>query len=149
MTSSLHSLSDLVLETAWSLLFSSSALNHDDRRQHHNVIISREISATAVYSSLGKRYMMNVLPSLTFLARVRLGENDHTRCVAMQEIAPSDRANLALSKESCRRDRAEPLLHRSDIVMGSAKESLPTPATTKQKGSERRTSVGRSIRSQE
>jgi hypothetical protein len=67
----------------------------------------------------------------------------------MQEIAPSDRTNLALGKESCRGDGAESLLHGSDIVMGSAKEPLPTPATTEQKGSQRRISVGRSIRSEE
>ena len=67
--------------------------------------------------------------SLTFLARVRLGKNDHTRGVAVQEIAPSDWTNLTLSKKTCRGDRAEPLLHDPAIVMGSAKESLPTPAT--------------------
>jgi hypothetical protein len=67
--------------------------------------------------------------SLTFLARVRLGKNDHTRGVAVQEIAPSDRTNLTLGKKPCRGDRAEPLLHNPAIVMGSAKESLPTPAT--------------------
>src|SRR4029079_6898997 len=67
--------------------------------------------------------------SLTFLARVRLGKNNHTRCVAVKEIAPSDRTNLTLGKKSCHGDRAEPLLQDPAIVMGSAKESLPTPAT--------------------
>lgn len=73
---------------------------------------------------------MNVLPLPMFLARVRLGENDHTRRVAMQEVAPSDRTNLALGKESCRGDTAEPLLHGPNIVMGPAEEALSTPATT-------------------
>ena len=91
---------------------------------------------------------MNVLPSLTFLARVRLGENDHTRCVAVQEVAHSDRTDLALGKESRCRDGTEPLLHGPAIVMGLAKESLPTPTTAEQEGSEWRTLVLRSIRSQ-
>jgi len=73
---------------------------------------------------------MNMLASPMFLARVGLGENDHTRRVAMQEVAPSDRTNLALGKESCRGDGTEPLLHGSTIVMGSAEEPLSTPATT-------------------
>lgn len=92
---------------------------------------------------------MNVLPSLMFLAGVRLGENDHTRCVAVQEVAPSDRTDLALGKESRRRDRAEPLLHDPAIVMGLTEESLSTPATAEQEGPEWGTLVLRSIRSQE
>jgi len=91
---------------------------------------------------------MNVLPSLMFLAGVRFGENDHTRCVAVQEVAPSDRTDLALGKESRRRDGAEPLLHDLAIVMGLAEESFSTPATAEQEGSEWRTLVLRSIRSQ-
>jgi hypothetical protein len=71
----------------------------------------------------------NMRLSPTFLVRVRLGKNDHTRCVAVQEIAPSDWANLTLGKKSCCGDRAEPLLHDSAVVMGPAKEALPTPAT--------------------
>ena len=90
---------------------------------------------------------MNVL-SLMFLAGVRLGENDHTRCVAVQEVAPSDRTDLALGKESRRRDGAEPLLHDPAIVMGLAEESLSTPATAEQEGPEWGTLVFRSIRSQ-
>ena len=78
---------------------------------------------------------MNVR-SRMFLAGVRLGENDHTRCIAMQEVAPSDRTDLALRKESRRRDRAEPLLHDPAIVMGVAEESLSTPATAEQEGPE-------------
>lgn len=92
---------------------------------------------------------MNVLPSLMFLAGVRLGENDHTRCVAVQEVAPSDLTDLALGKESRRRDGAEPLLHDPAIVMGLAEESLSTPATAEQEGPEWGTLVLRSIRSQE
>ena len=92
---------------------------------------------------------MNMLPSPMFLARVRLGENDHTRCVAMQEVSPSDLANLALGKESSRRDGAEPLLHNPAIVVGLAEESLSTPATAEQKGPEWGTWVRGSIRSQE
>jgi hypothetical protein len=92
---------------------------------------------------------MNVLPSPVFLAGVRLGENDHTRCVAMQEVAPSDRTDLALGKESRRWDGAEPLLHDPAIVMGLAEESLSAPATAEQEGSEWRILVLRSIRSQE
>ena len=91
---------------------------------------------------------MNALPSLTFLAGVRLGENDHTRCVSVQEVAHSNRTDLALGKESRCRDGAEPLLHGPAIVMGLAKESLPTPTTAEQEGSEWRTLVLRSIRSQ-
>jgi len=91
---------------------------------------------------------MNVLPSRMFLAGVRLGENDHTRCVAVQEVAPSDRTDLALGKESRRRDGAEPLLHDPAIVMGLAEESLSTPATAEQEGTEWGTLVLRSIRSQ-
>ena len=67
----------------------------------------------------------------------------------MQEVAPSDRTDLALSKESCCRDGAEPLLHDPAIVMGLAEESLSTPATAKQEGPEWGTLVRRSIRSQE
>ena len=84
-----------------------------------------------------------------FLAGVRLGENDHACRVAVQEVAPSDRTNLALGKEPCRRDGAEPLLHDPAIVMGLAEESLSTPATAEQEGSERGILVRRSIRSQE
>ena len=83
-----------------------------------------------------------------FLAGVRLGENDHTRCVAVQEVAPPDRTDLTLGKESRCRDGAEPLLHDPAIVMGLAEESLSTPATAEQEGSERGTLVRRSIRSQ-
>ncbi len=72
---------------------------------------------------------MKVLRSLMFLAGVRLGENDHTRRVAVQKIASSDRTDLPLGKESSRRDWAEPLLHDAAIVMGLAEESLSTPAT--------------------
>ena len=92
---------------------------------------------------------MNVPLSLMFLAGVRLGENDHTRCVAVQEVAPSDRADFALGKESRGRDGAEPLLHDPAIVMGLAEESLSTPATAEQEGPEWGTLVRRSIRSQE
>ena len=91
---------------------------------------------------------MNVLPSLVFFAGVRLGENDHTRCVAMQEVAPSNRTDLALGKESRRWDGAEPLLHDPAIVMGLAEESFPAPATAEQESPEWRTSVVCSIRSQ-
>jgi hypothetical protein len=72
---------------------------------------------------------MNVLLSLMFLAGVRLGEDDHTRRISMQKVAPSDRTDLALRKESRRRDGAEPFLHDPTIVMGLAEESLSTPAT--------------------
>jgi len=92
---------------------------------------------------------MNVLPSLMFLAGVRLGENDHTRRVAVQKVTSSDRTDLALGKESSRRNRAEPLLHDPAIVMGLAEESLSTPATAEQEGSEWGTLVFRSILSQE
>ena len=67
---------------------------------------------------------MNVLPSRIFLGGVRLGENDHTRRVAMQEVAPSDRTDLALGKKSRRRNGAEPLSHDPAIMMGVAEESL-------------------------
>jgi len=91
---------------------------------------------------------MNVLPSRMFHAGVRLGENDHTRCVAMQEVAPSDRTDLALGKKSRRRNGPEPLSHDPAIMMGVAEESLSTSATTKQEGPEWRIFVLRSIRSQ-
>ena len=84
-----------------------------------------------------------------FLAGVGLRENDHTRSIAVQEVAPSNRTDLALGKEPRRRDRAKPLLHDPAIVMGLAEESLPTPATAEQEGPEWRTPVCRSIRSQE
>ena len=90
----------------------------------------------------------NVRYSLMFLAGVRLGENDHTRCVAVQEVAPSDRTDFALGKESRRRDGAEPLLHDPAIVMGLAEESFSTPAAAKQECPEWGTLVLRSIRSQ-
>lgn len=92
---------------------------------------------------------MRGLLSPMCLARVRLRENDHTRRVAMQEVPPSDRADLALGKESCRGDGAEPLLHGSTIMMGSTEEPLTAPATTEQKGPERGMPVRRSIRRQE
>ena len=68
---------------------------------------------------------------------IRLGENNHTRCVAMQEIATSDRAELALRKESRCRDGTKPFLHGSAIVMGLVEESLSTPATAEHKSPER------------
>ena len=92
---------------------------------------------------------LNERLSLMFLAGVGLRENDHTRSIAVQEVASSNRTDLALGKEPRRRDRAEPLLHDLAIVMGLAEESLPTPATAEQEGSEWRTPVCRSIRSQE
>jgi hypothetical protein len=66
----------------------------------------------------------------------------------VQKVAPSDRTNLALGKESRRRDAAEPLLHDPAIVMGVAEESLSPPATTEQEGSKGGTRVLRSFRSQ-
>jgi len=92
---------------------------------------------------------LNERLSLMFLAGVGLRENDHTRSIAVQEVASSNRTDLALGKEPRRRDRAEPLLHDPAIVMGLAEESLPTPATAEQEGPEWRTPVCRSIRSQE
>ena len=92
---------------------------------------------------------MNVLPSLMFLAGVRLRENDHTRCVAMQEVSSSNLANLALGKKSSRRDGAEPLLHNPAIVVRLTEESLSTPATAEQESPEWGTWIRRSIRSQE
>ena len=83
------------------------------------------------------------------LARVRLRENDHSRRVAMQEVPPSDGADLALGKESCRWNGAEPPLHGSNIVVGSTEEPLTSPSTTEPKGPERRMPVRRSIRRQE
>ena len=105
-------------------------------------LLSRSEAASQFNSS------MNMLPSLMFLVEVRLGENDHTRCVAMQEVSSSDLANLALSKKSSRGDGPEPLLHNPAIVMGLTEESLSTPATAEQKGPERGTLVRGSIRSQ-
>ena len=84
-----------------------------------------------------------------FLVRVRLGENDHIRCVAVQEVAPSDRTNLALGKESRRRDGAKPFSHDAAVVMGVTEESLSSPATAEQEGPEWGTLVLRSIRGQE
>ena len=83
-----------------------------------------------------------------FLAGVGLGENDHTRRIAVQEVASSDRTDLPLRKKSRRRDGAQPLLHGPAIVMRVAEESLSTPATAEHEGSERRVMVLRSIRSQ-
>ena len=83
-----------------------------------------------------------------FLAGVGLGENDHTRCVAMQEVSSPDLANLALGKKTRRRDRPEPLLHNPAIVVGLTEESLSTPATAEQKSPEWGTLVRGSIRSQ-
>lgn len=91
---------------------------------------------------------MNVSPSLAFLAGVRLGEDDHTRCIAMQEVSPSDRTDFALGKESRRWDGTKPLLHDPDVMMGLAKESLSAPATAEQEGPEWRTLMLRSVRSQ-
>jgi hypothetical protein len=83
-----------------------------------------------------------------FLTGVRLRENDHTRRIAVQEVAPSDRTDLALGKESRGRDGTEPLLHGPAIVMGVAKESLSTPATAEQESPEWGGVMLRSIRSQ-
>ena len=91
---------------------------------------------------------MNALPSLLFCVGVRLGEDDHTRRIAVQEVATSDRTDFALGKKSRGRDGTEPLLHGSTIVIGVAKESLSTPATAEQEGPERGAVVLRSIRSQ-
>ena len=91
---------------------------------------------------------MNLLPSLMFLVGVWFGENDHTRRIPVQEIAPSDRTDLALGKKSRRRNGPEPLSHDPAIMMGVAEESLSTSATTKQEGPEWRIFVLRSIRSQ-
>jgi hypothetical protein len=67
----------------------------------------------------------------------------------MQKVAPSDRTDLALGKESRRRDGAEPFLHGPAIVMGMAEESHSTPATAEQEGSKWGIFVLRSICSQE
>ena len=91
---------------------------------------------------------MNAPPSLLFLAGIRLGENNHTRRIAVQEVSSSDRTNLALSKESRRWDGTKPLLHDPDVMMGLAKESLSAPATAEQEGPEWGTPVLCSIRSQ-
>ncbi len=91
---------------------------------------------------------MNVPSSLVFLAGVRLGEDDHTRRIAMQEVSSSDRTDLALSEESRRWDGAKPLLHDPDVMMGLTKESLSAPATAEQEGPEWGTPMLRSIRSQ-
>ena len=90
---------------------------------------------------------MNAPPSLLLLSGIRLGEDNHTRRIAVQEVSSSDRTNLALSKESRRWDGTKPLLHDPDVMMGLAKESLSAPATAEQEGSEWRTPVCRSIRS--
>ena len=92
---------------------------------------------------------LNERLSLMFLGGVGLRENDHTRRIAVQEVASSNWTDLALGKEPSRWDGAEPLLHDPAIVMGLAEESLPTPATAKQEGPKWRTPVCRSIRSQE
>ena len=91
---------------------------------------------------------MNVLPSLLLLSGIRLGENDDTRCIAVQEVSSSDRTDLALGKESRRWDGTKPLLHDPDVMMGLAKESLSAPATAEQEGPEWGTLMLRSIRSQ-
>jgi hypothetical protein len=91
---------------------------------------------------------LNVLPSLMFYSGIRLGENDHTRRIAMQEVAPTDRTDLALGKKSRRRNGPEPLSHDPAIMMGVAEESLSTPATTEQEGPEGGIVVFRSILSQ-
>lgn len=84
-----------------------------------------------------------------FLAGVKFGENDHTRRVAVQEVALSDRTNLALGKESRSGDGTEPFLHDAAIVMGVAEESLSTPATAEQESPKGGTLVLGSIRGQE
>ena len=91
---------------------------------------------------------MNAPPSLVLLAGIRLGEDNHTRCIAVQEVSSSDRTNLALGKESRRWDGAKPLLHDPDVMMGLAKESLSAPATAEQEGPEWGIPVLCSIRSQ-
>lgn len=91
---------------------------------------------------------MNLLPSLMFLVGIWLGENDHTRRIPVQEIAPSDRTDLALGKKSRGRDGAEPLLHGPAIVVRVAKEPLSAPATAEQESPEWGVFVLRSIRSQ-
>ena len=91
---------------------------------------------------------MNVLLSRSLLAGIGLGENDHTRRVPMKKVAPSDWANLALSKESRCRDGAEALLNDPAIMMGPSEEPLSTSATAKQKGPKWGTLVRRPIRSQ-
>ena len=91
---------------------------------------------------------MNVLPSRMLLAGVRLGEYDHTRCIAMQEVSPSDRTDLALGKKSRRRNGPQPLSHDPAIMMGVTEESLSAPATTEQESPEWGIVVLRSIFSQ-
>jgi hypothetical protein len=66
----------------------------------------------------------------------------------VQKVSPSDRTDLALSKESRRWDGAKPLLYDPDVMMGLAKESLSAPAAAEQEGPEWGTPVLRSIRSQ-
>ena len=84
-----------------------------------------------------------------FLARVGLGENDHTRCIAMQKVTPSNRTNLALSEKPSRWDGAQTFFHGPAIMMGLAEESLSAPATAEQKSSEWGAVMRRSICSQE
>jgi hypothetical protein len=91
---------------------------------------------------------IHISPLLRCLAGVRIGKNNHTRRVTMQKVSTTDRTDLALSKESRSRDGAEPLLHDPAVVMRLAEESLSSPATTEQKGPERRAFVFHSLRSQ-
>jgi len=66
----------------------------------------------------------------------------------MQEVAPSDRTDLTLSKKSCRRNEPESLSHDPAIMMGVIEESLPTSAAPEQEGPEGGIVVFRSILSQ-
>ncbi len=75
---------------------------------------------------------MHLLTPLRFLAGVWFRENDHACCVTMQEVTPSDRANLALCKKPGCWNRTEPFLHDPDIVMGLAEESFPSSTTAEQ-----------------
>jgi hypothetical protein len=105
-------------------------------------------SSTDVWATILIGKSVNTLPSLLLFAGVRLGENDHTRCIAVQKVSSSDRTDLALGKESRRWDGTKPLLHDPDVMMGLAKESLSAPATAEQEGPEWGTPMLCSIRSQ-
>ena len=67
--------------------------------------------------------------SLNGLRESRSEKRTHTRRVAVQKVAVSDRANLALREESRNRDGSKSFLHRSGIMVRLAEESLSPAAT--------------------
>ena len=62
------------------------------------------------------------------MAFIRLREEGDACRIAVEEVSPSYRADLALGKEPGDRNRSHAFLHYSAVMMGVAKEAFASSA---------------------